>query len=258
MISSDIIVIALAGFFSGVIKTGVGVGAGLFLLPTLALAFPAKVALGLGAPLMLVSDAIGLRYYWKQWLPATDLARLFLAALPGMVLGVVLLPLIPGGIFRTGVGVFGVLYALSLLWPQFPVASLLKKLFGRINAHCADQADQSKTGAYVYGFLGGLSTVLAHAGGLVWSLYLITVARDRRVFVGTTIILFFVTNIYKTVSYVYIDIISLKALLQVLPAIPMIFLGSYFGNIINKKCDYILFRKIVLCFILVISITLCM
>ena len=134
MISSDIIIIAVVGFFSGLIKTGVGVGAGLFLLPTLALAFPAKTALGLGAPLMLVSDIIGLRYYWKQWLPRVELTRLFLAALPGLILGVLVLPLIPGAIFRTGVGFFGVLYALGLLWPRFPVAALLKKLFGGLTA----------------------------------------------------------------------------------------------------------------------------
>ena len=145
IISSDIIIIAVVGFFSGLIKTGVGVGGGLFLLPTLALAFPAKTALGLGAPLMLVSDIIGLRYYWKQWLPRVELTRLFLAALPGLILGVLVLPLIPGGIFRMGVGVFGVLYALGLLWPRFPVAALLKKLFGGLTARHADK------GAYIYG-----------------------------------------------------------------------------------------------------------
>ena len=251
MLSSDIVIIALAGFFSGIIKTGVGVGSGIFLLPTLALGFPAKLALGLGAPLLLASDAIGLRYYWKQWLPRTELTRLFLAALPGLILGAVLLPLIPGGIFRIGVGVFGVFYALSLLWPQFPAAVLLRRLFGGLNTRYAEE------GAYIYGFLGGVSTVLAHAGGLVWSLYLITAARDRRIFVGTTIILFFVTNIYKTVSYVYIGIIGPDDLLKVIPAIPMIFLGSYLGNVINKRCNYILFRKIVLCFILFISVSLC-
>ena len=138
-----------------------------------------------------------------------------------------------------------------LLWPQFPAAVLLRRLFGGLNARYAEE------GAYIYGFLGGVSTVLAHAGGLVWSLYLITAARDRRIFVGTTIILFFVTNIYKTVSYVYIGIIGPDDLLKVIPAIPMIFLGSYLGNVINKRCNYILFRKIVLCFILFISVSLC-
>ena len=58
----EVCIVALAGFCSGIIKNGVGVGSGIFLLPTLALAFPAKVALGLGAPLMLASDIIGMRY----------------------------------------------------------------------------------------------------------------------------------------------------------------------------------------------------
>ena len=158
VLTSDIIIIALAGFFSGIIKTGVGVGAGIFLLPTLALAFPAKVALGLGAPMMLVSDVIGLRYYWKQWLPRVELGRLFLAALPGLVLGVVLLPLIPGRTFRVCVGLFGACYALSLLWPGFPPAVALKRLVSGLNARCAGGETDRKLGAYAYGFLGGLST----------------------------------------------------------------------------------------------------
>ena len=165
--------------------------------------------------------------------------------------------MIPGRAFRIGVGIFGALYALGMLWPQFPVTALLKKGVGKLNAHCGDSEEQNRKGAYFYGFLGGLSTVLAHAGGLVWSLYLLTAARDRRVFVGTTVILFFITNIYKTISYVWIDIISLSALAQVIPAIPMIFIGSYLGNIVNKRCNHLLFRKIVLCFIFLVSITLC-
>ena len=257
MLTQSDLFLAAAGFLSGLIKTGVGVGSGLVLLPTLALIFPAKVALGLGAPMLLASDIIGLHYYWKQWLPRRELARLFLAIIPGLFTGIVLLPMIPGKAFRIGVGIFGALYALGMLWPQFPVTALLKKGVGKLNAHCGDSEEQNRKGAYFYGFLGGLSTVLAHAGGLVWSLYLLTAARDRRVFVGTTVILFFITNIYKTISYVWIDIISLSALAQVIPAIPMIFIGSYLGNIVNKRCNHLLFRKIVLCFIFFVSITLC-
>ncbi len=257
MLTQSDLFLAAAGFLSGLIKTGVGVGSGLVLLPTLALVFPAKVALGLGAPMLLASDIIGLHYYWKQWLPRRELTRLFLAIIPGLFIGIVLLPMIPGRAFRIGVGIFGALYALGMLWPQFPVTALLKKGVGKLNAHCGDSEEQNRKGVYFYGFLGGLSTVLAHAGGLVWSLYLLTAARDRRVFVGTTVILFFITNIYKTISYVWIDIISLSALAQVIPAIPMIFIGSYLGNIVNKRCNHLLFRKIVLCFIFFVSITLC-
>ena len=246
----DIAVLALAGFCSGLIKTGVGVGAGIFLLPTLALAFPAKVALGLGAPMMLVSDIIGLRLYWRQWLPRRELLRLLIPVLPGLLLGAVLLPLIPGGVFRVCVGIFGSVYALSLLWPGFPVAVLLKRLFG------AGGAVPDGRRACFYGFLGGAATVLAHAGGVVWSLYLVTTARDRRVFVGTTIIMFFLTNIYKLLLYLSIDLLDGAALLKMLPAVPMILVGSHVGNIVNRRCDAGVFRRVVLCFILVSSLLL--
>ena len=249
---SDIIVIAIAGFLSGIIKTGVGVGAGIFLLPTLSIAFPAKLALGLGAPLMLASDVLGLRFYWRQWLAWPELRRIMFSAVPGLILGVVLLPMIPGHVFRVCVGIFGSLYALSMLWHEFPVAVVLRRLFKGLSE------GSGKTSAYVFGFLGGVSTVMAHAGGIVWSLYLIKAAPDRRIFVGTTIIMFFVTNIYKVASYIYIDVLPWDNLLSVLPAIPMVFLGSYLGNIMNKRCDSALFRKIVLCVILFLSISLCL
>ena len=105
MLTQSDLFLAAAGFLSGLIKTGVGVGSGLVLLPTLALVFPAKVALGLGAPMLLASDIIGLHYYWKQWLPRRELTRLFLAIIPGLFIGIVLLPMIPGRAFRIGVGI---------------------------------------------------------------------------------------------------------------------------------------------------------
>ena len=249
MFSHYDIFIAAVGFLSGLIKTGVGVGAGIVLLPTLALAFPAKVALGLGAPMLLASDIMGLHYYWKQWLPRPQLMRLFLAIIPGLVLGVVLLPLIPGKAFRLCVGIFGTMYALSLLWPQFPVAVLLKTFFGKLNERCMASRDQNHKGAYIYGFLGGFSTVLAHAGGLVWSLYLITAAPDRRIFVGTTIILFFITNIYKS------HLLRLHRHHQHpgphagdLPPSPRFSFDRQLpATTSTSVCHQVLFRKIVLC-----------
>lgn len=251
----EIAIISLAGFCSGVIKTGVGIGAGIFLLPTLSLAFPAKIALGMGAPMLIVSDIMGLKFYWRQWLRWPLLSRLLFSALPGVAAGVFLLPLIPGPLFRFCVGVFGMCYAMSKLWKNFPVALLLRKLFMRDNTRLLPA--RQRRDACVYGFFGGLSTVLAHAGGLVWSIYLVTVAQGRRIFVGTTIILFLITNICKTVSYLYINILSGETLITVLYSIPIILIGAFVGNILNKKCNPEKFRKIVLWFIFATSFSLC-
>ena len=64
MLTQSDLFLAAAGFLSGLIKTGVGVGSGLVLLPTLALVFPAKVALGLAhlccwLPTLLACTTIG-------------------------------------------------------------------------------------------------------------------------------------------------------------------------------------------------------
>ncbi len=248
----EVCIVALAGFCSGIIKNGVGVGSGIFLLPTLALAFPAKVALGLGAPLMLASDIIGMRYYWKQWAPTPEILRLLLSALPGLIVGTLLLPIIPTKAFRIGVGFFGMFYAVSMLWPHFPPALLLKKMFASISArHVHKQV-------YIYGSLGGVATVLAHAGGLVWSLYMVSAFKDRRVFVGTLVLMFFITNMYKTCAYLYIGTLSPQALLHILPVIPAVWLGGALGNKANKQMHPELFRKIVLVIIFIVSAGLCL
>ena len=247
----DICIIAVAGFCSGLIKTGVGIGSGVFLLPTLSLAFPAKTALGLGAPLMLASDIIGLRFYWKQWTSSSELLRIMLAAVPGLLVGTILLPIIPAMGFRIGVGVFGMTFALCHLFPGFAPVVLLKSSMSGINKQLEGRQ------IYFYGALGGIATVLAHAGGLVWSLYLMTSIKDRRIFVGTIVLMFFITNIYKTVAYVFIGTISIEELMAVLPAIPAVWAGSAIGNAANKRMNQEFFRRLVLVVVLLVSAKLC-
>ena len=51
----------------GFLKTSVSAGTGLVLTSTLSLVLPAPMVLGLIAPLMLMSDPIAMRFYWRQW-----------------------------------------------------------------------------------------------------------------------------------------------------------------------------------------------
>lgn len=248
----EICMVAIAGFCSGVIKTGVGIGSGIFLLPTLSLVFPAKIALGLGAPIMLASDTLGLRYYWKQWASAAVLLRLLGAAAIGLVAGTILLPVIPAKAFRIGVGLFGMGYAIAMLRPSFKPVLLLKNALGEFNKR------QSGRQIYFYGAFGGIATVLAHAGGLVWSLYLLAELKDKRAFVGTIVLMFFITNIYKTVTYVSIGILDVQSIISILPSIPAILIGSYLGNVINLKLNSSLFRNLVLVFIFIVSLNMCL
>jgi len=250
MTNPELVVVIIAGFLSGLIKNGVGVGSGVFLLPALALVFPAKLALGLGAPLLLATDFVGLRYYWKQWMERGKLIRLMLAAVPGILVGSMLVANIPAKEFKLVVGLFGTFYALFQLFPNFGPFVLFKTQFIRAISFFADKQ------VYFYGALGGLVAIIAHAGGLIWSIYMMSVIRDKRIFVGTMVIICLFSDTYKTVTFLYLGLLTPDFLIAILPAIPAVWIGSAIGNLANKRMHSTMFRTLVLAVILLVSLTL--
>ena len=250
MSSTEVAVVIVAGFLSGIIRSGMGAGIGLFLLPTLALVFPAKIALAIGAPLLLATDVFGLRYYWKEWIEPSHLIRLLLAAMPGVITGTVLVNSIPAKEFMLGVGLFGSVYALLQLFPNC-VPEHFKKIFVRAASLHAEKE------IYFYGALGGVATVIAHSGGLIWTIYLMNVVRDKRIFVGTTVIIYLLTDTYKTFAFLYLGLLSPDSLFAVLPAIPAVWLGCFIGNKASRHLRDALFRRILLVVILLGSLKMC-
>ena len=72
---SDLVVLGVGGFLIGVMRAGFGGGIGVVAAPVLALAIPAKDALGLIVPLSLATDVISVRYYWALYAYALDAVR---------------------------------------------------------------------------------------------------------------------------------------------------------------------------------------
>ena len=110
MTYSEVIIIAVAVCGSALIKNGVGVGAGIFLLPFLALALPPKLALGLGAPAMFISDIVGVKNYWGEWAKKELMILIPLAAL-GVVFGTYLIKIVPDTLFKQGIGIFALAFS---------------------------------------------------------------------------------------------------------------------------------------------------
>ena len=244
-------IIAIAAIGSAVIKNGVGVGAGIFLLPFLSLVLPAKFALGLGAPIMLVSDIAGVVYYWKEW----DKNELFLLLPPaflGIILGASMMKIIPGELFRFWVGLFAIVfssYQLIKLKLSKPVTS---------GGWANWVPKPKKTLAMLFGFLGGVASSVIHAGGLVMSPYLIQKSRDKRVFVGTFVLFFAAMNFLKVAVYLKIEILTSEIVLLSAIISPLIVLGGFWGSVLNRKVSQKTFRAVVLVIILIIGISLLM
>ena len=242
-------IIAIAAIGSAVIKNGVGVGAGIFLLPFLSLVLPAKFALGLGAPIMLVSDIAGVVYYWKEW----DKNELFLLLPPaflGVILGALMIQTIPNELFRLFIGIFAIVFSsYQLLKMKLPKSTTW-------GGWASWVAEPKKAMAVLFGFLGGVASSVIHAGGLVMSVYLIQGSKEKRVFVGTLVLFFAITNSLKVMTYLQIDILNVKMAFLVAGISPLIILGGFLGNVLNKRVSQKTFRVIVLAVILIIGINL--
>jgi uncharacterized membrane protein YfcA len=242
-----IIAVAVAG--SAIIKNGVGVGAGIFLLPFLTLVLPAKIALGLGAPAMLVSDIVGIRNYWREWDKA-ELLLLLPPAFLGVIVGASVIKSIPNRVFGFSVGAFAIVFSCF----QLAKAAFLKHKTVHVRHHWFTDAKTFLT--LLFGFLGGIASTLIHAGGMVMSIYLIQKPKDKRAFVGTFVLFFAITNCLKMISYVRIGILTVEILLLVAAMSPLVIVGGVVGNMLNKKVSQEFFRKVVLTIILITGIRL--
>ncbi|MGP8106900.1 MAG: sulfite exporter TauE/SafE family protein [Desulfobaccales bacterium] len=251
----QLVILAVTTMASAIIANGVAIGSGIFLLPVLCLAFPAKVALGLGAPLMFISNVVGIKNYWGEWGEWRELLRFFIAATLGIILGSCLINIIPNHLFKIGVGIFAICFSLYQLIKGSSAWLWFRPLKAAPLSETGLQGG-GKVLAVGVGFLGGVVTVLCHAGGAVWSMYFVGRNLDKRCLVSTLMLLFAFSNLLKTFTYWGIGILSPQSTLIVLAMSPLIILSSNFGNFLNKKVRPELFRNIVLLIILAAGISL--
>ena len=214
----------LGAFIVGFGKAGFASGISLLQTPLIAYAVPARTAIGLVLPLLIVADILTVGAYWKKW----DLK-------------LVIWPLI-GCVFGIGIGMYFV-NSMSDHWLRKSLGAMA--LFLTCLLLIRDLWYPSHTyrpswwqGALV-GVLAGFSSTLAHAAGPVMALYFIAQKLDKRVFVATNAIFFFLMNLFKLPPYLssgLIDAGILKADLKLLPMLPLgIAVGWGLNRLVPQK-----------------------
>jgi uncharacterized membrane protein YfcA len=157
---------------------------------------------------------------------------------------------IPNELFRFWVGLFAIgfsSYQLLELIQSKPKAS----------AGWVKRVPRSKeVMPLFFGFVGGMASSVIHAGGLVMSFYLIQESRDKRAFVGTFVLFFAIINLLKVFAYLSIDILNVQIVFLAAIISPLIILGGFWGNALNKRVPQKTFRAVVLALILIIGINL--
>jgi len=211
---------AAAALVLGFLKTSVGGGIGLTLTPLLTLVLPPSAALGFLGCLMVLSDPVSLRMYWRRW-EAGLLGRLIPFSLVGIVLGACLLAGLSEAGLRRLIG------AAALLMAGMSLVSLLRA--PRPRSH------PSHAGTAGVGVAMGVASSVANSGGIILGPYLAGLGLSNAAVVGTAQAVMTAANALKLAAYWTIGFVTLKLALLAVVMMPLVYLGSLVGYRLNAR-----------------------
>ena len=213
---------------AGIGKSGFTSGGGVIALVLMSLWVSPQVAAGIMLPLLVMMDVLNLWHYRKDW-RWHWIVRFLPAASVGILLGWFLFAYISADGMRVAVG----------LLAFFFVARYLLE-----NLRRAPTEPLGKIGAQIMGFLSGLGSFIAHAGGPPADAYLLSQRIGKTEFVGTSIYLFFVINGLKLVPYAMLGLFSAANLGTSLALAPVVPIGVFLGHYLHKRVSQQLFERI--------------
>jgi uncharacterized membrane protein YfcA len=211
---------AAAALVLGFLKTSVGGGIGLTLTPLLTLILPPSAVLGFLGCLMVLSDPISLRLYWRQWHPEL-LRRLIPSSLVGIVLGAWLLAGLSEAGLRRLIG------AAALLLAGVTLVGLLRA--PRPHPHPSPVVSAG------VGVTMGVASVVANSGGIILGPYLAGLGLSSVAVVGTGQAVVTAANVLKLAAYWAIGFVTLKLALLAVLMTPLVYLGSLVGYRLNAR-----------------------
>lgn len=215
------LIVAIVSLGTSFVKTAFGLGAGVLFGPVLALFLEPRQAMGMTAPVMFLSSVAALAAHWRRW-DWPVLRRLLPTALAGLWLGSVFLAQAPAPHLRRAIGVAAVSFAVV------QVARL------RRGAAVSPAGDWAPGPALLLGFTGGVVSGIAHSGGLFFSMYLLP-RLEKVAFVASLTATLMVVDLFRLVSYWYLDVLQPRHVLLGLLCAPLMLVGGWLGKRLNGR-----------------------
>ena len=221
----------VAAFCIGLTKAGFS-GFSLLAILLMAQVYPAKESTGAVLPMLIIADLMAIGVY-RRHVDWRELRRLFPTTLLGLVAGGILLGKIPGPVFAQVLGWMIIGVMILLVWQRID-----RRVLATVLAH--------PRLASFSGFVAGVTTMLANAGGPAMTFHLLARNFDKMAFVGTCAWFFFFTNLAKVPISFGLGLITRSSLLFDLLMIPAIALGMVTGRILLDRVSQSLFEVLAL------------
>lgn len=211
---SDWFLLLLGALLFGMAKAGIS-GLGTLAVPIMAAIFGGKVSSGLILPMLMIADLFAVVYYNRhaQW---SYIRQLLPAAALGILLGIPVGYYVSDDVFKVLIAIIVFASLGLMMWQEW--VGITGKWVG------------NRFFSYVFGLIGGFSTMIGNAAGPIMNVYLLSTRLSKTHFIGTAAWYFLLVNFIKFPFHVFIwKTITPDSLLINLLTTPAIALGIFLG-----------------------------
>jgi uncharacterized membrane protein YfcA len=232
--------IALIGVCLLGISKGGFLGLGVMALPLMSLFVPPLQAAAIILPTALAQDALTLWIYRRDW-SAWNVKLMLPSMIVGMGIAWLLAASLSAAHIRLAIGLIAALFVLRH-W-----------LSGRFERWLPAP---SAVTASIFGMIGGITTMLANAGGPAWQIHLLPQKLDKLTYIGTVSVLFAASNIVKIPGFATLGFLTRENLLVGLSLVPVALVANYAGIWLVQRTSNELFYRIAYVLMFVIAVEL--
>jgi uncharacterized membrane protein YfcA len=223
----------------GVSKGGF-LGLGVMALPLMSLFVPPLQAAAIILPTAVAQDCLTLWIYRRTW-SAWNVKLM----LPSMIVGMFIAWLMAASLTATHIRL-----AIGLIAALFVLRHWLSRRFGRYTPQ------PSVATGLMFGAIGGVTTMLANAGGPAWQIHLLPQKLDKLSYVGTVAILFAASNVIKIPGFATLGFITVENMIVGLALVPIAVLSNYAGIWLVRRTSNEMFFRIAHVLMFVIAVEL--
>lgn len=221
-----------AVMITGISKGGFGGAAGGTAVPIMALAISPVQAAAVMLPILCVMDIASIAAYRRIW-DKRNLVIMLPAAVTGIVIGALTFRYLSENAVRLIIG------SIALSFASYNV---LRRVI--LRAAAGEPMPRSALCGGVAGVVAGFTSFVAHAGSPPVQIYLLPQRLDKTLYVGTTVIFFFVVNYVKLIPYAIIGQFSGENLMTSLVLLPLAPFGVWLGVRLHRLVPEDLFYRI--------------
>ena len=163
-------------------------GLGVLGMPLMALTIPPVQAAAITLPILMVQDAFSVWVYRRSW-DRTNLRILLPGAVAGIVAAYLLAAKVPDAAVALVLGTISIVFALRRFLARTP------------GGPPVPPSALNRPAGWFWGAVAGFTSMIAHAGGPPFQIYVIPQRLPRDLFVGTGVVFFALVNLIKVPPY---------------------------------------------------------